>query len=343
MNIKNAPWEGPLFQSRIFTGWFVGMLGLWLILFTTFNDLGFLVGHWYYPAIMVLGAFVAGLTPEGGGAVAFPVLNIFLSVDRTMARDFSLMIQSIGMTSASIFILSHKDNVIRDYRPLLAFIPVCFVGFIAGMLLLQSLPVYIIQALFLSLITTFAIAYVWSDHRGDRPRLEAAGWRDHALLGLVLIVGGLCASLFGTGADIVIYTLLVTRFRMKEKVATHMSIMLMAAISILGYAYRHFHDAGLTEYQVRTWLCAYPVVLFMAPFGAYILAKINVEWMLRGVVLLNIGQLAYFNLNNPSLAKVIWSAIFCAILMTIFSLSLSRLTRRRSEEAAVEKTAAQEA
>lgn len=332
-----------MFQSRTFTGWFVGMLGLWLILFTTFNDLGFLVGHWYYPAIMVLGAFVAGLTPEGGGAVAFPVLNIFLSVDRTMARDFSLMIQSIGMTSASIFILSHKDNVIRDYRPLLAFTPVCFVGFIAGMLLLQSLPVYIIQALFLSLITTFAIAYVWSDHRGDRPRLEAAGWRDHALLGLVLIVGGLCASLFGTGADIVIYTLLVTRFRMKEKVATHMSIMLMAAISILGYAYRHFHDAGLTEYQVRTWLCAYPVVLFMAPFGAYILAKINVEWMLRGVVLLNIGQLAYFNLNNPSLAKVIWSAIFCAILMTIFSLSLSRLTRRRAEEAATAKAVAQEA
>lgn len=333
-----------MFQSRIFIGWFVGMLGLWLILFATFNDLGFLAEHWYYPAIMVLGAFVAGLTPEGGGAVAFPVLNIFLSVDRTMARDFSLMIQSIGMTSASIYILSHRDNVLHSYKPLLVFIPICFIGFVAGMLLLQSLPVYIIQALFLSLITTFAIAYVWSDHRGDRPRLETAGWRDHALLGLVLILGGLCASLFGTGADIVIYTLLVTRFRMKEKVATHMSIILMATISILGYAYRHFHDAGLTEYQLRTWLCAYPVVLFMAPFGAYILAKINVEWMLRGVVLLNIGQLAYFNLNNPSLAKVVWSAIFCAILMAIFSLSLSRLSRSKSTKAPVaEKSAAQEA
>ncbi|OYQ34523.1 permease [Niveispirillum lacus] len=327
-----------MFNSRIFTGWFVGMLCLWLVLFTRYNDLTFLAEHWYYPAIMVLGAFVAGLTPEGGGAVAFPVLNIFLSVDRTMARDFSLMIQSIGMTSASIYILSNRNNNLRDYKPLLAFIPVCFVGFVAGMLLLQSLPVYIIQALFLSLITTFAIAYVWSDHRGDRPRLHLSGWRDRALLVLILVVGGLFASLFGTGADIVVYTLLVTRFRMNEKVATHMSIMLMAAISILGYAYRHFYDAGLTEYQVRTWLCAYPVVLFMAPFGAYILSRINVEWMLRGIVVLNIAQLAYFNLNNPSWAKAIWSGVFCVVLMAIFSLTLSRISRRKAaDQAAVQQ------
>lgn len=36
---------------------------------------------------MVLGAFVAGLTPEGGGAVAFPVLSVFFNIDRVLARD----------------------------------------------------------------------------------------------------------------------------------------------------------------------------------------------------------------------------------------------------------------
>ena len=30
-------------------------------------------------------------------------------IGRVLARDFSMMIQSVGMTSASIFILSHKD------------------------------------------------------------------------------------------------------------------------------------------------------------------------------------------------------------------------------------------
>lgn len=317
-----------MFRSRIFRAWVVTAAAVWAALFWNFNSLGFLAEHWYYPAIMVLGAFVAGVTPEGGGAVAFPILNIFLSIDRVLARDFSLMIQSIGMTSASIYILTNRDNDLRAYRPVLLFIPVGFIGFLAGMHLLQGLPVHIIQALFLSLITTFAIAYVMHEHRGDRGRVQMAGARDFLLMGGVLIVGGMFASLFGTGADIVLYTLLVTRLRMREKVATHMSIMLMASLSILGYAYRGLYEGALTEYQVKTWLCAFPVVLIMAPLGAYVLARINVEWMLRGIVALNIGQLLYFNLFNPSLAKFFWSLVFCAILATVFHLSLARLSRR---------------
>jgi len=316
-----------VFKSRLFRAWVISAAAIWAGLFLTFNDVGFLAEHWYYPAIMVLGAFVAGVTPEGGGAVAFPILNIFLEIDRPLARDFSLMIQSIGMTSASIYILTNRANDIRAYRPVLLFIPIAFVGFVGGMHLVQSLPVLIIQALFLSLITTFAIAYVANSHRGDRTAVDIRGAGDVATIVIIALIGGLFASLFGTGADIVLYTLLVTRFRLKEKVATHMSIMLMASISILGFAYRHFHDGALTEYQIRTWLCAYPVVLFMAPFGAYVLSRMNVEWMLRGIIVLNVGQLAYFNLFNPSWDKLFWSAVFCAILMTIFHLSLARLSR----------------
>ena len=153
------------------------------------------------------------------------------------------------------------------------------------------------------------------------------------MLASILILGGMCASLFGTGADIILYTLLVTHFSMNEKKATHMSIMLMAAISILGFGYRHFIDAGLTSDQYKTWLCAFPVVLFMAPFGTYVLQGMNVEWMLRGIVILNIGQLAYFNLNNPSLGKTVASIVFCVVLMTVFAVTLSRLeTRKKREE-----------
>lgn len=317
-----------MFRSRIFTFWFVSMLVVWAGLFCTFNDLGFLASHFHYPLIMVVGAFVAGLTPEGGGAVAFPVLSVFFNIDRGLARDFSLMIQSIGMTSASIFILSYRGNVISRYKPMLWFIPVAFIGFVLGMLLLQTIPVYLIQALFLSLITTFAIAYFYSSHRGRKLALEVRSRADVASLCGILVLGGMCASLFGTGADIILYTLLVTRFSMQEKVATHLSIMIMAALSVLGYAYRHFVDAGLSHDQVRTWLCAYPVVLFMAPFGSYILQGMNVEWMLRGVVMLNVAQLLYFNLNKPSWEKLLASALFSAVLMLVFATALSRLAKR---------------
>ncbi len=322
------------FESRIFRGWYGGMMLVWLVLFVVFNSLTFLADHWYYPAIMVLGAFVAGLTPEGGGAVAFPVLSVFLDVKREMARDFSLMIQSVGMTSASIWILSRRGHHLPAYKPVLWFVPMSFAGFVAGMWALQTIPVFIIQALFLSLILTFALAYVFGDHRGERPQLTASGPADHMMLAAVLFLGGICASLFGTGADIVIYTLLVTRFRMQEKVATHISIMVMAAISILGYAYRFFWDGDISDYQIRTWLCAWPVVLFMAPFGSYVLSKLNVEWMLRGIVVLNIFQLAYFNWKNPSMEKLLWSGAFFVVLSAIFWLSLARLAkdRRRREQ-----------
>lgn len=305
------------------------MIVIWGGLFYAFNDLEFLRSHWYYPAIMVLGAFVAGLTPEGGGAVAFPVLSIFFSIDRVLARDFSLMIQSIGMTSATLYILSSKGTKLSTYKPLLGFIPVAFIGFVIGMLSLQTMPVFVIQAMFLSLITTFAIAYVFSDHRGDRDLLEVKSSTDRLMLTGILLLGGMCGSLFGTGTDILIYTLLVTRFRMKEKTATHMSIMLMAATSIAGYAYRHFVDHGLSSDQVRTWLCAYPVVLFMAPFGTYILQKVHVNWMLKGIVLLNIGQLLYFNINKPSPEKTVVSILFCSVFMIVFRMTLAHLAKSK--------------
>ena len=42
---------------------------------------------------MIFGATVAGMTSEGGGAVAFPVMTLALGIAPSVARDFSLMIQ----------------------------------------------------------------------------------------------------------------------------------------------------------------------------------------------------------------------------------------------------------
>lgn len=313
-----------MFSTKLFRGWFIAALLLWLWLFPQFSSLAFLAEHWYYPAIMVLGAFVAGSTPEGGGAVAFPILNIFLQIDRAMARDFSLMIQSVGMTSASIFILANATER-RVFLPLLWMVPLCFAGFVLGMQWLQQLPVYLIQALFLSLITAFAGVYSLARHRGCQTAMRAPVGVEWLVLLLILLAGGACASLFGTGADIILYTLLVTMFRLQEKVATQMAIMLMASMSVLGYAYRGLVDDGLTHYQIQTWLCAYPVVLFMAPFGALVLSKVNKELMLRGVALLNIAQLAYFLLYKGNADKWLWASIFTTVLTVLFAISLQRL------------------
>ena len=45
------------------------------------------------------------MTSEGGGAVAFPVMTLAFSILPSVARDFSVMIQSCGMSAASFTIL----------------------------------------------------------------------------------------------------------------------------------------------------------------------------------------------------------------------------------------------
>ncbi|KJH39648.1 hypothetical protein DICVIV_14471, partial [Dictyocaulus viviparus] len=51
----------------------------WLSLYET---------RWQMPLIMVIGALVAGMTSEGGGAVSFPFMTLALQIDPTIARDF---------------------------------------------------------------------------------------------------------------------------------------------------------------------------------------------------------------------------------------------------------------
>jgi MFS family permease len=154
--------------------------------------------------------------------------------------------------------------------------------------------------------------------------------RDVVLTIVVLLLGGMCASLFGTGADILIYTLLVTHFSMREKLATELSIVLMAALSVLGTLVRGLVQQELTHYQVQTWLCAVPVVLVMAPLGSFVLTRVPNEWMLRAIVALNIGQLSWFNLRAPTLEKFSWSLIFSSVLVFLF-VGLSRRLRRRRD------------
>ena len=50
-------------------------------------------------------SFVAGSTPHGGGAVAFPVLTKVFGVPAADARTFSLSIQAVGMGTAAVVIM----------------------------------------------------------------------------------------------------------------------------------------------------------------------------------------------------------------------------------------------
>ncbi len=91
--------------------------GLWLAAFysvwatVVFGHVGWetVADHWQMGLAMAFGSYVAGSTPMGGGTVGFPVLVLSFEQPATLGRDFSFAVQSIGMTSASIFILARRQ------------------------------------------------------------------------------------------------------------------------------------------------------------------------------------------------------------------------------------------
>ena len=84
---------------------------LWLLGMVAGDRWDLFASGWFMSITMAFGSFIAGATSEGGGAVAFPVMTLLFEIPPPVARDFSLMIQSVGMGAAAITILSARIPV----------------------------------------------------------------------------------------------------------------------------------------------------------------------------------------------------------------------------------------
>lgn len=117
----------------------------------------------YYPlsVAMIFGSMIAGSTPLGGGVVAFPISVLVIGFSPSQGRDFSLMIQSIGMTSASYLIAVNKPGLLVKYGDLLAKTILCnLVGLITGMF--WTISPFAVMCLYTTAVASFALilAYV---------------------------------------------------------------------------------------------------------------------------------------------------------------------------------------
>lgn len=163
---------GPSIICEI--GWWIFALtdpGLHLSRFT--RDTPF-IGKFYYMSVtMVLGSLVAGLTSEGGGAVAFPVMTLALGVPPPVARDFSFAIQSFGMTCAAITIFGLGVPV--DKEALLWGSLGGGVGLAFGLAAVAPyLPPAYAKMLFVSVWASFAVALYRLNKTKDRKVFDCA-------------------------------------------------------------------------------------------------------------------------------------------------------------------------
>ncbi|HWP86004.1 MAG TPA: sulfite exporter TauE/SafE family protein, partial [Terriglobia bacterium] len=257
--------------------WLAGVIFFYAVwLFLSFG-LGYweqAKAHWPIAAAMVLGSYVAGSTPMGGGTIAFPVLVLLFDMPASLGRNFGLVIQSTGMSSAALFILGRGMPIER--RTLLWGVA----GAAAGLLLGTALVVprvadETVKLVFSCLWMSFGALMLCKNREMCRfKNLAQPPLREALPLGLIVgLLGGITASITGVGAEMMMFTMLVLLYRMDLKAAVPTAVILMAITSVMGMAI-HLAVGDLGPQVFYYWMAASPVVILGAPVGAFFLSII---------------------------------------------------------------------
>jgi len=266
---------------------------LWLALSTLLGHWRGALSHWPIAVVMILGSIVAGSTPMGGGTVAFPVLVLVFGQSASIGRNFGMAIQALGMTSAMIFILCRRTPV--QLWMLLWSIPGAAAGLLAGTFAIAPLlgPSFV-KLLFSSVWLSFGILTLSKNAEFcslDRvPRISGTLARTMALS--VGFIGGVVNSIIGVGIEMLLYTVLVLRYRCDLKAAVPTAVSIGAVTAVMGIAlHAVLGDIGMEVFH--NWMAAGPIVVFGAPLGAFLVSVIPRVRTLYFVSLLCVFQFVW--------------------------------------------------
>lgn len=226
---------------------------------------------------MVFGSFVAGGSAEGGGAIAFPVMTLVFKISPANARNFSLAIQSIGMSAATLWIVAKRIQIEKNYLKL------AFIGGTAGIIFASyciapyTAPAYA-KMLFVSFwlsfgLTLFVINYYRKRYVKDYlPHLTRYQQGELVIIGFI---GGSLSAILGSGIDICTFSFVTMKYNLSEKIATPTSVILMASNALVGFLLHRFVMNDIEPVVYNYWLVCIPVVMLGAPFGALVVSKIK--------------------------------------------------------------------
>lgn len=242
--------------------------------------------------VMIFGSFIAGASSEGGGAIAYPVMTLLFNIDPDVARNFSFAIQSVGMTFASVWIITSGIKIEQNYL-LLAGLG-GFAGIIFGTIYIAPLikPDFA-KMMFVSFWLSFGIA-LWIvnfvNNRKSLQKLPVLSVYQKSELLLVGIAGGIFSSVLGNGLDICTFSFVVIKYGLSEKIATPTSVILMASNAIAGFILHTFFLDSMQPEAINFWLVCIPVVIFGAPFGAFVINRIGRKKIALLLILIIITQ-----------------------------------------------------
>lgn len=312
--LKTYLWVWLLWLAGFYAAW------LWLVI-----GLGYWPDakeHWPIALAMALGSYAAGSTPMGGGTVGFPVLVLLFDMPASLGRDFSFAVQSIGMVSASIFILSRRQPLALSILK----------GSILGTVVGLPLGIFAIAPFIPELWIKLVFAVVWAgfgllhlyriNEIADRSGMIEFNERWDFRLGVVLgfFSSAAVVSVTGVGIDMVVYAALVLLCRADLKIAIPTSVVIMAFASAYGVAIKNL-TVGMQPGVFENWLAAAPVVALGAPLGVFIVALISRKPTLLFVAALCVGQFIWTCVNeydSMGLTGLIISLVAVGALLLFF-------------------------
>ncbi len=266
----------------------------WITIVFVHDAWGTVLKGWPIALAMALGSFVAGSTPMGGGTVGFPVLVLGFDFPSSLGRDFSFAIQSVGMVSASAFILVRRQPL--EWGMLRPAIVGSALGTPLGLMwVAPAVSGTVVKVAFAVLWASFGLVHLAKmkkilSSNGRRSDSRDFDRRTGFLIGL--LGGAFVSSLTGVGVDMLIYTVLVLLCRGDIKVAIPTSVLLMAFTSVVGI----FTQAALGRLEdglSESWLAAAPIVAIGAPFGSLVVDRLGRMTTLVFVSLLCLLQMGW--------------------------------------------------
>ena len=343
---------------------------VWAVFVTVGDHWGRVGDRWLAAVTMIFGSIVAGSTPQGGGAVAFPVFTKVLQVPATVARTFSLCIQTIGMGTASFAIIISGRQV--DWRSIRIVTPSAIVAFVASAWIIgqpdepfwpSTLPSPYVKVTFTIVVAAMALV-VWLSSRSwltERvEELSNDSPRAASLLVASGLAGGVASYLVGSGADVFTYLGLVALLGLSAGIGVPTSVIVMAFVSAVGFVLFGIVDGQLSitldaEGSVAAvggqtlaeplpgdrydlfglWLAAAPVVGFGAPLGSWAASKVSDRTLAKIVVVLALGEVVSTAIFLTELRTDPTLALYAIIGLTVFSAGLVMVFRRRHDLLAI--------